>query len=63
MMTKRIQKNQISIDPSSAPRTDVMPGFIERPKKLTLRSGPKDYFVALIVVIFVVAACFNAPFS
>ena len=60
MMTKRIQKNQISIDPSSAPRTDVMPGFIERPKKLTLRSGPKDYFVALIVVIFVVAACYPA---
>ena len=39
---------------------DVAPGYFDRPKNLTLRSSTKDYFVAVLVVILVVAACFPA---
>lgn len=53
------EKNRINGITSPKP-VHVRPSFSELSKSLTLRSSPKDYFVALIVVVFVVGACFPA---
>ena len=59
-MKVKIRENHQTADPASREPADVAHGFAGRRKNLTLRSSPKEYFVAFLVVVFVVAACYPA---
>ena len=54
------QRKQDEHDHAHGERAKTGPAIFSHPKLLTLRSGPKDYFISLLVVILVVAACFPA---
>ena len=60
IMTVLNQEKHRTNEITSPKPVHVRPSFTELSKSLTLRSSPKDYFIALIVVVFVVAACFPA---
>ncbi len=60
IMTVKIQKKHPTNDPEISNMANSRPSYADRPRSLTLRSSPKDYFVALLVVILVVTACFPA---
>ena len=57
-MTGKIPEKPLSAGSPAGSPNDFRPGYNDRPPLLTLRSGPKDYFIALFVVVFVVGACF-----
>jgi len=60
MMKADIQEKHRSTDSLAKEPAKDLTGYSARPNSLTLRSSPKDYFIALLVVILVVAACFPA---
>ncbi len=59
-MKVKIQEKDGTTDPASENISVAGAGYAGRPKNLTLRSRPLDYFIALLVVVLVVFACLPA---